>query len=362
MSFRRAVVKVGSSTLTAGTGVLDEAYVEDLVRELARAREQGVEVVLVTSGAIAVGSTRLGIGRPQTIPDKQATAAVGQGILMGHYIQAFARRRLSAAQVLLTREDINSRQRYLNARNALSAMLAYGAVPVVNENDTVAVDEIRVGENDTLAALVAALVEADLLLLLSDVEGFKDADGAVLPEVKDIAAVMHLAGGPGTGIGSGGMVTKLQAARIAGRCGAATVIAHGRCEGVLSRLLAGERVGTLFPARPDCLRGRKRWIAFGARPRGAVVVNAGARRSLLQSGSSLLPAGVVGVQGKFAAGDLVSIQDEAGQELARGLTNYNDRQIASIQGLRTDQIAGRLGTCDFEEVVHRDNLVVTREA
>lgn len=355
---RRAVVKVGSSTLTGGTGALDEAYIEDLARDLARARERGVEVLLVTSGAIAAGATRMGIGRPQTIPEKQAAAAVGQGLLMGLYIQAFSRRRLAAAQVLLTREDLNSRQRYLNARNALFALLQNGAVPVINENDTVAVDEIRVGENDTLAALVAALVEADLLVLLSDVEGLLDGNGKVIPEVPDIAGVAHLAGGPGSSVGSGGMITKLQAARIAARCGATTVIAHGRRDGVLCSLLEGERFGTLFPPGEQRLRARKRWIAFGANPRGSIVVNDGARRSVVEDGHSLLPAGIVEVQGRFQAGDLVRIQDEEGRELARGLTNYAAPDLTAIRGLRTDQVAECLGACDFEEAVHRDNLVV----
>jgi len=358
MTIRRVVVKVGSSTLTGGSGGLDEAYLEDLVRELARARERGVEVLLVTSGAIAAGAARIGLGRPATIPEKQAAAAVGQGLLMGHYIQAFSRRRLAAAQVLLTREDISSRQRYLNARNTLFTLLRIGAVPVINENDAVAIDEIRVGENDTLAALVAALVEADLLLLLSDVEGLLDADGCLIPEVPDIAAVLHLAGGPGSGVGSGGMVTKLQAARIAARCGTATVIAHGRRDGVLGELLDGRAVGTFFPPSAHRLRGRKRWIAFCARPRGVLVVNEGARRSLLENGGSLLPAGIVAVQGRFSAGNLVRIQDEHGQELARGLANYADKEVAAILGLHTDQVAERLGACDFEEVVHRDNLVL----
>jgi len=358
MTVRRAVVKVGSSTLTGGTGTLDEAYIEDLARDLARARERGVEVLLVTSGAIAAGAARIGVGRPGTIPEKQAAAAIGQGLLMGYYIQAFARRRLAAAQVLLTREDLSSRKRYLNARNALSTALRWGAVPIINENDTVAVDEIRVGENDTLAALVAALVEADLLVLLSDVDGLLDEEGHVIPEVPDIASVAHLAGGPGSKVGSGGMITKLQAARMAARCGASTVIAHGRRDGVLCALLDGERIGTLFPPDERRLRGRKRWIAFGAHPRGVIVVNDGARRSLVEEGHSLLPAGVVEVTGRFEAGDLVSIQDQAGRELARGLTNYGDQELAAIRGLHTDQVAERLGACDFEEVVHRDNLVV----
>ena len=351
-------MKVGSSTLTGGTGVLDEAYMEDLVRDLARARERGVEVLLVTSGAIAVGSKRLGMGRPRTIPEKQAAAAVGQGLLMGYYIQAFARRRLAAAQVLLTREDVNSRRRYLNVHNSLSALLHMGAIPIINENDTVAVDEIRLGENDTLAALVAALIEADLLVLLSDVEGLLDENGQVIPEVPDIGAVMYLAGGAGTGIGSGGMGTKLQAGRIATRCGARMVIAHGRREGVLCELLDGGHVGTHFPPADERLRGRKRWIAFGARARGTLVVNDGARHSLLDGGSSLLPAGIVAVRGQFEAGDLVSIECENGQELARGLTNYANEEVERIRGLRTDQVAELLGTCDFEEVVHRDKLAV----
>jgi len=358
MTVRRAVVKVGTSTLTGGTGVLDEAYIEDLVRDLARARTRGTEILLVTSGAITAGASRMGIGRPRTIPEKQAAAAVGQGLLMGLYIQAFARRGLAAAQVLLTREDLNSRQRYLNARNALFALLQNRAVPVINENDTVAVDEIRVGENDTLAALVAALVEADLLVLLSDVQGLLDEGGQVIPEVPDIARVAHLAGGPGSAVGSGGMVTKLQAARIAARCGATTVITHGRRDGVICALLEGERLGTVFPPSEHRLRARKRWNAFGARPRGAIIINEGARRSLVEEGHSLLPAGIVAVEGRFQAGDLVRIEDEEGRELARGLTNYASQDLAAVRGLHTDEVANYLGACDFEEAVHRDNLVV----
>lgn len=358
MSFRRAVVKVGSSTLLAETGTLDEAYLEHLAREFWRARERGTEVLLVTSGAIALGAARLAKEHPTTIPEKQAAAAVGQGLLMGHYIQAFERHRLVAAQVLLTADDLCARRRYLNARNALFTLLRLGVVPIINENDTVAVDEIRFGENDTLAARVAMLVEADLLLLLSDVEGLLDNKGQVIPRVDDIAAVAHLAGGPGSDVGSGGMISKLEAARIATRCGAVTVIAHGRREGVLTAVLEGQPVGTFFPARERRLRGKKRWLAFGANPRGLVVINEGACRSLVEGGRSLLPAGVVGVQGTFMAGDLISIRDEAGREVARGLTNYSNQDILRIRGLRTDQVARLLGACDFEEVVHRDNLVL----
>ncbi|MDH7570280.1 MAG: glutamate 5-kinase, partial [Armatimonadota bacterium] len=353
MSFRRVVVKVGSSTLTGGTGVLDEAYVEDLVRELARAREQGVEVLLVTSGAIAVGAARLRIERLSTIPEKQAAAGVGQGLLMGFYIHAFNHRRLAAAQVLLTHEDLSARQRYLNARNALFAMLRLGAVPVINENDTVAVDEIRVGENDTLAAMVAGLVDADLLVLLSDVEGLLDPEGRLVEEVRDIGLVMPFARGSGSRLGTGGMVTKLHAAQMATRCGAATVIANGRREGVLTELLQGGRVGTFFPPQPERLPGRKRWIAFGARARGALIVNDGARASLVDHGKSLLPAGIVGVEGTFQPGDLVCVRDEAGREIARGLSNYTSEEVSRIRGLRTDQVAALLGALDFEEVIHR---------
>lgn len=360
MSIRRVVVKVGSSTLTGADGALDAGLIEDLVHDLARARARGVEVLLVTSGAIAAGVSRLGIERPRTIPEKQAAAAVGQGLLMDYYTQAFSRRRVSAAQVLLTREDLSVRKRYLNARNALFALLRLGAVPIINENDTVAVDEIRVGDNDTLAALVSTLVGADLLVLLSDVPGFKDQNGQVIPVVDDIAAAMPLAGGSGSKVGTGGMVTKLHAARIATRCGTAMVIAHGRREGILNALLDEERVGTYFPICRQYLRGRKRWIAYGARPRGSATINAGAQHSLLADGSSLLPAGIVAVQGNFAAGDLISIQDEEGAEIARGLTNYASDELERIRGLHTDQVAMVLGSCDFEEAVHRDNLVVNR--
>ena len=356
---RTVVVKVGSSTLTDKSGRLDDAYLASLAGQLSEIAAEGVRVVLVSSGAISAGAERLGWELPlQSLRRKQAAAAVGQGCLIERYSQAFAARGRLVAQVLLTRGDAGDRTRYLNTRHTLDTLLRHGVVPIVNENDTVAVDEIQFGDNDRLAGLVAAMVEADLLLMLTNVEGLLDDGGKLVSRLEPQDMEMRrLAGGP-RGPGSGGMVTKLEAAHIAGAAGIRTVIAHGRRAGVVAAVVAGECLGTEVQPYARRLKGRKHWIAFGPVPRGWLQVNERAHQALVQEGRSLLPAGVIGVAGPFHAGDPVSLRHQNGSEFARGVVNCNDTEAQRIQGARTDEIRGILGRDGLAEIVHRDNLVI----
>lgn len=308
---------------------------------------------------------RLGLtGRPRSIPQKQAAAAVGQGLLMQSYADAFAAHGLAVGQVLLTRDDMRDRARYLNARNTLAALLRSHVIPIINENDTVAVDEIKFGDNDTLAALVSSLAEADVLLLLSDVDGLYDSDptrsdtAQFIPVVHAIDDLIERgATGPRTTAGTGGMVTKLQAARICVRTGTRMVIADGRRPNVLRDAFMGE-CGTQFPPVPSPLRSRQRWIAYGLAPQGTVGVNDGARVRLVEEGKSLLPAGVVAVAGRFRPGDLVALADAQGTPFAQGFVNYSHEDLKKIMGRRTTEITALLGSKPHDEVVHRDNLVL----
>jgi glutamate 5-kinase len=290
---------------------------------------------------------------------KQAAAAVGQGLLMETYAAAFARCGRAVGQMLLTRQDTADRARYVNARNTLLALLRSRVVPIVNENDTVSVEEIQFGDNDRLAALVAILAHAHLLLLLSDVEGVLDGDGQLIPEIAQIdEAVLGLASGVGES-GTGGMLTKLQAAQIAAEAGVETVIAGARRPAVIAETIAGERHGTRVPPRPHPLRGRKRWIAFGGPAQGTIKVNSGAREVLTRGGVSLLPIGIVGVEGEFHAGDTVTLIDESSTEFGRGIVTCGAADVLAVMGAHTGQIQHILGRDDLAEIIHRDNLVVT---
>ena len=358
--YKRVVVKIGSSTLTTPDGTLDASFFDDLARQISAIRKRGAQVLIVTSGAIRAGSARLDLrGSPRTMPEKQAAAAIGQGLLMQAYSEAFAAHDMTVAQVLLIRDDFQDRGRYINARNTLNALLTYGAVPIINENDTVAVEEIKVGDNDTLSSLVAAAIDADLLLLLSDVPGLLDAHGEVIPEVRSLGPEIREIAGSAGEFGMGGMKTKVEAADIASNCGAVTVVAHGRERDVVARVSAGERVGTWFllPGQRK-LCNRKRWIAFGRRLEGTIVVNDGAKEMVLNRGKSLLPAGIVGLSGSFESGDLVAVADEGGRRIARGFVNYSAEEIRKIQGKRSGEIENVLGYKDFDEVIHRDNMVL----
>jgi glutamate 5-kinase len=364
---KRIVVKIGTGTLTDAEGRFDRDNCARLGAELAELA-RGRRVVLVSSGAVALGAERLGLvrqrGRPWDIPTKQAAAAVGQPHLMAAWGDALGAHGTLAAQVLLTADDLASRTRFLNARRTFERLLAQGVIPVVNENDTVAVDEIKVGDNDTLAALVAGCVEADLVAMLTDVEGLFDRSpsqpGATL--VHDVARIgaeiERMAGGAGTERSVGGMATKVKAARRLAAQGVPTALLSGRRPGALHALMAGERVGTVFGREARRLPSRKGWLAAAARGKGVIVVDAGARRALVESGRSLLPSGVRAVQGQFRVGDPVDIAVDPGRPFARGLAGYGADEVRRIAGLKTSEIERALGYKYLDEIVHRDDLVV----
>jgi glutamate 5-kinase len=359
------VIKLGSSVLTDHGKVRPRVFGR-VAREVAALAADGRTVVLVSSGAIAMGSRTLGWERPpRSIPEMQAAAAVGQIGLVESYRRRFERHGLAVAQVLLTRHGLEERERYLNARNTLGALLRHGIVPIVNENDTVATEEIRFGDNDNLSARVASLVDADLLVLLTDVEGlYRESPqrGAPTPERFDViesidAEVKRAAGGSDHAFGRGGMITKLEAARAAGHAGTATVVCSGQRAGVLAALAAGKSVGTLFlPGRR--LGARKHWLAFTSRLRGELVLDDGAARALSHGGRSLLPAGIREVRGRFGVGDAVACLDGSGRELARGLVAYSADEVSRIKGLPTRKAAQVLGYSNGDAVIHRDHLVV----
>ena len=361
---RRIVVKVGSSTI-ADDGHLNEAALDGLVHDLALVKQEGVEVILVTSGAIAAGWPRLGLKqRPQTLPHLQAAAAVGQIWLMAAYEERFRTYGQRTALMLLTRDDFSNRERYTRMNDTLRTLLHLGAIPIINENDTVAVDEIKVGDNDTLSAYVTNLAQAELLVILSDQAGFYTADPRHSSDPKLIHTVnvisektWQAAGAAGTASGTGGMVTKLRAADIVTGSGEMMALAHGREPLVVTRLLRGERLGTLFLPQSR-IPGRKRWIAYSRPPKGELIVDDGARNALVQDGKSLLPAGIRRVEGSFDYSDTVSCLTENGVEFARGLANYSAAETAKLAGKHTKDIEKILGYRDYDEIIHRDNLVL----
>lgn len=363
---KRIVVKVGTSTLTHSTGKLNFFRIEKLVRELSDLVNQGRDVILVTSGAVGAGMDRLGLKeRPKTIPEKQAAAAVGQGILMHTYEKLFGEYGQTVAQVLLTREDSVKHKRYINSRNTLLTLLKMGVIPVINENDAVAVDELKIGDNDTLSAMVASIVDADLLIILSDIEGLyednphKNPQARLITEVQDITPEIEaLAGGPGSLCGTGGMYTKLQAAKIAVNSGVTMIIASGAREGIIRDLIGGSSIGTIFFPRHSRLQTRKGWLAFGARVHGTIMVDDGCKKALTDKGSSLLSAGIIAVNGTFEHGSTIKIISTVGREIARGITNYSSEDIKKIMGRHTHEIADVLGSKPYDEVIHRDNMVV----
>lgn len=363
---KRIVVKVGSSTLSHQTGKLNLVQLEKLVRELADLHNQGREIVLVSSGAGSAGLGKLGLAqKPKTIPEKQAVAAIGQGLLMQMYEKLFGEYGQIVGQVLLTREDFSDRRRFLNARNTLHAIFRYGAIPIINENDTVAVDEIKLGDNDTLSAMVAGLVDAELLILLSDIDGLytsnprQDKNATLIEVVTEITPEIEaLAGGTGSKLGTGGMETKIQAARIAGNSGVAMVIAQGNQENIVGRIIRGETLGTLFLPKENRIETRKKWIAFGSAVQGKIFIDSGARRAMVKDGKSLLPIGITGAEGFFEVGHTVTIIDPDGVEVARGIVNYPAKEVEIIKGAQTKDIAKLLGFKDYDEVIHRDNLVL----
>ncbi|WP_355661994.1 glutamate 5-kinase [Halomonas salifodinae] len=362
---RRVVVKIGSALLTNDGRGLDEAAIGGWVDQIAELHRRGIEVVLVSSGAVAAGMVRLGWqARPSAVHELQAAAAVGQNGLTECYEGHFGRHGLLTAQILLTHDDLSNRKRYLNARSALRTLVGLRVVPVINENDTVVTDEIRFGDNDTLGALVANLLEAEALIILTDQEGLFDADPRHDPAAQLIqegrADDPRLAGmaGDGGALGRGGMITKVRAAQLAARSGAVTAIASGRQPEVLTRLVGGERLGTLLRPEQAPMAARKRWLAGQLQVRGHLTLDAGAVKVLRSRGSSLLPVGVKAISGQFVRGDMVVCVDEAGGRVAKGLVNYGADEARQLLGQPSHQIEAILGYMEAPELIHRDNLVV----
>ncbi len=364
---KRIVVKVGTSTITTESGSIDRAQLKKLAGQVADLVKSGKQVIVVTSGAIAAGVEALGLKkRPTDIPELQAAASVGQGLLLHEYAKHLTERGIKVGQILLAQSDVAHRQQFLNARNAFRTLLDFGVVPIVNENDATAVDEIKLGDNDLLAAIVTNIAEADLLILLTDTDGLYSCDprlgdASLIETVSDITPeIEELAGGAGSCFGSGGMYTKVQAAKAATYGGVAAVVANGRQPDVLKSIVEGENVGTLFTPNWKKIDSRRLWIAFGKTSMGIIRVDAGAKRALREGGKSLLPAGILGSEGDFAVGDAVDIVDELGEVFAKGLTNYSREEIELIKGLRSDEVETVLSGSGSDEVIHRDCLVILR--
>lgn len=364
---RRIVVKVGTSTLTYDTGLLNLGRIDKLVKQLSDLQNSGHEIVLVTSGAIGAGMGKLRLSeRPRTLPEKQAAAAVGQGVLLHMYQKFFSEFGKTIGQVLLTKDDFSDRRRFIHARDALFQMMRQDVVPIVNENDAVVVDEIKVGDNDTLSALVASLIEADLLIILSDVDGLytdnphSNPDAKRLEIVETIDQSIHdMSGGAGTKLGTGGMATKIKAAEIATSAGVHMVIADGSEPDVLGKVVQGDSLGTLFMGQKEKMKARQHWISFGSRVEGQIHVDEGAKKALYNK-KSLLPSGMTEVSGAFLRGVAVEVIGPDGQTIGTGITNYAADELKHLVGVKTDQIESRIGYKDYDEVIHVDNMILRR--
>jgi glutamate 5-kinase len=364
---KRILVKVGSGVLTGRDG-LDLAIIEQLVDEIAAYTKRGFQFVMVSSGAIASGTHRMGFTEKlKSLPQKQAAAAVGQGRLMRVYSQAFGRHGLITAQILLTMSDLIDRRRFLNVRNTLSTLMEWGVIPVINENDTVSVDEIKFGDNDNLAAMMANITEANLLINLTNTEGLYDRDprgsqgSKLIPLVREITAqIERAASSEADTVGMGGMRSKVIAAKKVTAFGIPYIIAHGKKAGILEEILSGEETGTLFLPGAQHLKSKKHWIAFTLRSRGKICIDGGARDAIVNQGRSLLPSGVVRVEGDFGVGDPVTCVDENGIAIAKGIVNYSSSDIDRIKGFKTSKIEQILGEKPYDEIIHRDNMAVSR--
>jgi glutamate 5-kinase len=363
---KRIVVKIGSNILADDTEGLDAKRISSIASDISALQDKGYEVVVVSSGAIAAGMRKLGLReKPKDVKLKQAAAAVGQSSLMWAYEKGFSGHGKKVAQVLLTRNDLSDRKRYINAKNTLLTLLSFGVVPIINENDTVATDEIKFGDNDHLASLVAGLVEADRLVILSDVEGLYTADPRQSAKARLIECVEEItpefeqkAGGAGSIVGTGGMYSKILAAKKAVSYGILVHIISGRKDGLLRSLLDGHHSGTLFKPKQEKLSSRKGWIAYGSRAKGSLVLDEGAVKALVERGKSLLPSGIVSVEGGFETGDAVYCIDARGKRVAKGLINYSSAEIERIKGKKTSEIERILGYKYSDEAIHRDNLVL----
>jgi len=364
--YKRIVVKLGTSVLTGGTEQLDRAHMVELVRQCAQWSGQGNDLILCTSGAIAAGKDRLELkDYPDTLAEKQMLAAVGQSRLMLIWERLFEIYGIHVGQILLTRSDVEDRRRFLNARDTLHSLLRHRIIPIVNENDAVATAEIKVGDNDNLSAFTVVLAEADLLILLTDQIGMFTADprsnpeAELIPEIRHIDRTLHtLAGESSSGLGVGGMATKLHAADVARRAGADVVIASGHAPDVITRIVRGEKVGTIFPALEAPLENRKRWIFAGTIDGGSITVDDGAKRALKDKGGSLLPAGITDIEGTFGRGDTVFILGPGKEEIARGITRYGSKDLDRIKGCQSEKIAEKLGYAYGPVAVHRDDLIL----
>lgn len=365
-NIHRVVIKVGSSLLTAGGQGLNQLAIADWVTQMAELRHRGIDVLLVSSGSVVEGMCRLGLKkRPSTLHELQAAASVGQMGLVQIFENNFQEHGLHTAQVLLTHDDLTDRERYLNARSTLLTLLEFGVVPVINENDAVATDEIRFGDNDTLAALVTNLVQAELLIILTDQQGLFDKDPSINPDAKLISSAQisdtqldQVAGGSHSGLGRGGMYTKVRAARLAARSGSATVIASGAIDQIIKRIMSDENIGTSLQPDIAPIAARKQWLAGQLQVRGALILDSGAVKVLQEDGKSLLAVGVKSATGEFNRGELVSCTDEYGNEIARGLANYCAADVRQIAGHPSSRFIELLGYADDEELIHRDNLVL----
>ncbi|MDI6736238.1 MAG: glutamate 5-kinase [bacterium] len=362
---KRIVIKIGTSILTDEDGNLSTKYLSHLVEEIAKLHRQEMhEFIIVTSGAIGAGMQRLRLKeRPQTIILKQTAAAVGQNILIEIYEGLFKKYEQTIAQILLTHQDMSCRKSYINILNTISKLLEYKVIPIINENDTVAVDELKFGDNDTLAALVSQLVEADLLLILSNVDGLYSGSCELIPIVYEITPeIIEISAGTRSKFSTGGMQTKIEAAKIATQSGTTVIISNGKKKGIISEVLKGEKCGTTFVANENKLSSRKRWIMYHLKESGELIIDEGAKEAILNKGKSLLPSGILEIKGKFDEGDAVIIKDTQNRRLAKGLIGYSQNDLLKIKGRQTNQIEEILGYAYEDEIIHRDNLVVLESA
>ena len=365
---KRVVIKVGSNVLTQDNG-LNLTAIKSISGQICKLINQGKEVILVTSGAMASGIRKIGLSkRPEQIPQRQAVAAVGQAGLIMEYEKAFKKNNIQVAQILLTSEDLSNRKRYLNTRNAIGVLLSWQIIPIINENDTIMVEEIKFGDNDNLSAMIALLLDADVLINLTDIDGVYDKDprefknATLIPTVASISKeIEQMASSIPGALGTGGMLTKIKAAKKLNMAGIPMVIANGREKGILLSIFSGKEKGTFFVPKAEKLASRKCWIGFSSTPKGAVIVDAGAEKAIIKNGKSLLPSGIVSVEDDFPIGSSVAVKSQHGEVLGIGLVNYSAADIRSIMGLKTSAIAGRLGTKSYDEVIHRNNLSLTGE-
>lgn len=356
--YKLVVIKIGTSVITHHDGCLDLEQIENLTSQISILKSHGTDVIIVTSGAIGAGLAELGLKRrPKEVSFLQACAAVGQGKLIEAYAQVFKKKGHITAQILLTADDLRSRTRFLNAKNTLIKLLEKEIIPIVNENDTVAVEEIKFGDNDKLSALVTNLVHADLLVILSDIDGLYDREGKVMSRISHITKeIEDLCGKSGSALGTGGMKTKLEAAKIVTRAGEGMIIANGRKQDVLAKIFKGESIGTFFEPHLKGLNSKKRWLAFFTKPHGNIIIDKGAETALIQKGKSLLASGILDIYGGFKAGDVVNVIGTDGRKVACGLVNYNSDVLARIRGLKTSDIRKVLGNKIRDEVIHRNNM------